>query len=102
MTLKVVSKGSPLQRGCAETKPVIPRRKAKKEAKPEANVMDVECSVDYADDQALMHETKAWLQETTYVRKFCEYSGLYINVAKTKSMAVIGVAASNPSRKHFL
>ena len=49
---KVVSKGSPLQRGCAETKPVIPRRKAKKEAKPEANVMDVECSVDYADDQA--------------------------------------------------
>ena len=42
---KVVSKGSPLQRGCAETKPVIPRRKAKKKAKPEANVMDVDCRV---------------------------------------------------------
>lgn len=43
---KAVSKGCPLQRGCTETQPVRPRRKAKKEAKLEANDMDV----DYTND----------------------------------------------------
>ena len=90
---KVVSKGYPLQRGSTETQPVRPRRKAKKEAKPEANVMDV----DYADDQALMDGTKAGLQETTdLLGKFCEYSGLYINVDKTKSMAVDRSCSQQP------
>ena len=90
---KVVSKGYPLQRGSTETQPVRPRRKAKKEAKPEANVMDV----DYADDQALMDGTKAGLQETTdLLGKFCEYSGLYINVDKTKFMAVDRSCSQQP------
>ena len=90
---KVVSKGYPLQRGSTETQPVRPRRKAKKEAKPEANVMDV----DYADDQALMDGTMAGLQETTdLLGKFCEYSGLYINVDKTKSMAVDRSCSQQP------
>ena len=59
------------------------------------------------DDQALMDETKAGLQETTdLLRKFCEYSGLNINVDKTKSMALAVDRScsqpSNPSRKQVL
>ena len=43
----------------------------------------------YADDQALLDDTKEGLQDTTdLLWKFCEYSGLFINVDKTKSMAV--------------
>ena len=77
---KVLSKGYPLQRGRTEVQPARPRRKAKKEAVSEANVMDV----DYADDQALLDDTKEGLQETTdLLGKLCEYSGLFINVDKT-------------------
>ena len=79
----MLSKGYPLQRGRTEVQParVRPRRKAKKEAVSEANVMDV----DYADDQALLDDTKEGLQETTdLLGKLCEYSGLFINVDKTR------------------
>ena len=93
---KVVSKGYPLQRGCTEIQPARPRRKVKKEAVTEANVMDI----DYADDQALLDDSKEGLQETTdLLGKFCEYSGLFINVDKTKSMAVDKSCSQQPFTK---
>ena len=46
----VASKGHPLQKGNTELRPERHKYKAKKEAKPEANVMDV----DYADNKALL------------------------------------------------
>ena len=93
---KVVSKGYPLQRGCTEIQPARPRRKAKKAAVTEANVMDI----DYTDDQALLDDTKEGLQETTdLLGKFCEYSGLFINVDKTKSMAVDKSCSQQPFTK---
>jgi len=95
---KVVSKGLPLQRESIQPQPVRPSRKAKKVpvAKPGVHVMDV----DYADDQALLDGTKEGLQETTdLLGKFCEYSGLFINVDKTKSMAVSRSSSQRPFTK---
>ena len=56
--------------------------------------------IDYADDQALLDDTKEGLQETTdLLGKFCEYSGLFINVDKTKSMAVDKSCSQQPFTK---
>ena len=53
--------------------------------------------LDYADDMAALDNTKEGLQETTdLLAKFSSYSGLKINVGKTKSMAASKNADQRP------
>ena len=52
---------------------------------------------DYADDMALLDNTKEGLQETTdLLCKYSAYAGLMVNAGKTKCMAVSKSASQRP------
>ena len=60
---------------------------------PAVNISDI----DYADDLGALDNTKEGLQETTdNIAKFAAYSGLRINVGKTKTMSISKSASQRP------
>ena len=76
---KVISRGATLQRASPGVE--------------EKHLLDT----DYADDMALLDNTKEGLQETTdLLCKYSAYAGLKINAGKTQSMAVSKSASQRP------